>query len=273
MPELPEVETVKEGLNKILEDQPLIQSVSVSRKKLRFAYPSGFKRSLVGLRVKEVKRRAKYLIFKTDGPSIICHLGMTGNWRSEKNLVKRPHDHVFLKLSSGKILIFNDTRRFGYLDLVSESSLATCRWFQHLGPEPLEVNKFTSDYLFAHSRKKTTSIKAFIMKQEVVVGVGNIYASEALFLAGLHPKKQASLLNKKQCEQIVKSIRKVLRQAILKGGTTIKDFQSAGGSRGYFQLQLNVYGRSGESCHKCKSKINKLLQGGRSTFYCPNCQS
>lgn len=274
MPELPEVETVCRGLNKIIKTQkPQIEGVVRSKKALRFAWPRGFQQKIKGAELLKVSRRAKYLLFETTGPSFLCHLGMTGNWRLEnEKYTSKTHDHLQLKLQNGRTLIYNDTRRFGFFDWVDLKHLETSKWFSHLGPEPLDAHSFNADTLFQASRNKQVSVKVFIMDQKVVVGVGNIYASEALFLSGILPTKKAGALTQKHCQKLVESIRQVLSLAIEQGGTTIRDFKSAGGSEGYFQQKLNVYGKSGESCPVCSKAIKKAVLGGRSTFWCSRCQ-
>jgi formamidopyrimidine-DNA glycosylase len=275
LPELPEVETVRSGLSYILRDQPRIEKLSVRRRDLRRPIPAGTAKKLSGQKLKGVRRRAKYLLIDTESFTIVSHLGMTGSWRMEEssdpNL--RKHDHLLIHLEGGQSLIFNDPRRFGLFLLSPIKQESKLDWFKNLGPEPLNKVDFNSEYLFAKSRKKQVAIKNFIMDQKVVVGVGNIYASEALYRAGIRPTIAASRLTKAKSVELVKSIQVILNKAIDSGGTTIKDFRQAGGSEGYFANELQVYGRAGELCYKCKDPIQSKVIGGRSTFWCRNCQS
>ena len=275
MPELPEVETVRQGLVKILNmSDSGVERAAKSSKALRFPWPRGFCGKLSGQKILDIQRRAKYLIFKTDGQDFLCHLGMTGNWRLEtRDFEKRKHDHFFLEMGALGVLVYNDARRFGFFDFVDSNQLESSRWFSHLGPEPLDRDGFSAEYLFEQSRKKQTLLKSFIMDQRVVVGVGNIYASEALFKAGLRPTLKAGKLTRKGAEKLVHSIREVLEAAIAQGGTTIRDFKAAGGSEGYFQQKLMVYGRDGENCLVCGAPVKKKTITGRSTFWCGKCQS
>lgn len=275
MPELPEVETVRNGLKEIFNSSgSLVETASRSQKALRFPWPRNFCKELSGQSILNVRRRAKYLIFETTGKDFISHLGMTGNWRLEsQESPKKAHDHLRLGLGNGKVLIYNDVRRFGFFDFVDSEGLEESRWFSHLGPEPLDEQKFSPDYLFCNSRKKQTTLKSFIMDQRIVVGVGNIYASEALFRAGLRPTQKAGRLTRQACVNLIVAIREILTEAIAQGGTTIKDFKTAGGGEGYFQQKLMVYGRDGESCHVCGYGIRKKTLAGRSTFWCSQCQN
>lgn len=274
MPELPEVETVRRGLEQTLKHQNIkIEKVITSAHQLRFPYPQNFKKNLQNHTLLGVKRRAKYLVISTSGPELISHLGMTGSWRFEKGVEhSKTHDHVRLFLSNGMTLVYHDPRRFGFVDLIAPKELAQSRWFEHLGPEPLDDDSFTAEYLFAKSRKKHVAVKVFLMDQKVVVGVGNIYASEALFRSGIRPNRPAHKLKISDCEALRTSIQEILLEAIEAGGSTIRDYVSSKGESGYFQKQFSVYGRAGEPCHKCGSKILSAVMGGRSTFWCRKCQ-
>jgi formamidopyrimidine-DNA glycosylase len=271
MPELPEVETLRKGLQPILLDQ-VVEAVAVQNRNLRFPLPRGFAKKLVGQRVVSVERRAKYLLLKTSGPTLLNHLGMTGAWRVLGKGGERKHDHVLLQLSCGRILVYNDPRRFGYFDLLESGREQQSRWLSHLGPEPLDLEGFTGEYLRLKTRKRVTKVKTLLMDQKVVVGVGNIYASEALFLAGIRPTRLAKSLRVYECETLVQSIRQVLAQAIRAGGTTIRDFRQAGGSKGDFQNELKVYGRENSPCHNCGRGIKTETFNGRSSFWCSSCQ-
>lgn len=271
MPELPEVETVKRGLESLLEGfgHQLVR-VKMGPARLR-VYPS---RSLLnqvsGQRLLGVRRKAKYLLFELDHHFLLSHLGMTGSWRVEKD--QRKHDHIQIFLSDGRILTFNDPRRFGMFDVLVKESLLTDKRLMHLGPDPVVDSLFSGDYLFKVTRSRKVAIKTLIMNQDIVVGVGNIYASEALYLAGISPLTQAAQLSRSKCDLLVDSIREVLCDAIECGGTTISDFKQAGGSSGYFQNFLLAYGRDQEACLFCQTPIKSQVIGGRNSFWCPSCQ-
>lgn len=270
MPELPEVETVCRGLTASLGSSAVIKDVEFLRLNLRSELPHQKKHLLLGQQILSVQRRAKYILMKTTGASILSHLGMTGNWRvaSEKNLEK--HDHISIQLADLRYLIYRDPRRFGYFDIFQGESHEK---LDLLGPEPLEES-FSDVYFFEQLQQKSLPIKASIMDQAVVVGVGNIYASEALFLSGISPLKSSLRLKKEEVRLLRKNIRIVLEKAILAGGSTIQNFASADGSSGYFQHQFQVYGRAGMPCLSCHSaKIKSKLISGRNTFWCPQCQN
>lgn len=272
MPELPEVETVCRGLGEILESHPTIDRVLIKRKDLRKPVPAKLGRSLKGERIDRVRRRAKFILVDTDRYTLISHLGMTGSWRLVDPGEERKHDHFYMELSDGRRLGYNDPRRFGLLDIVKKGEEHKNAWFSHLGPEPLSEETFTADYLKDLFRGRKAPIKNLIMDQRVVVGVGNIYASEALFLAGIRPSTPAAKVSRPRLDKLVKAIREVLCRAIEAGGTTIRDFRQAGGSAGYFQQQLYVYGREGEACRQCESILQARVIGGRNTFWCRQCQ-
>lgn len=272
MPELPEVETVRTGLERALVGA-CIQKVTLRRGDLRTPFPEGFARALEGACIREVRRRAKYLLFVLDtGMVLIAHLGMTG-WFSV--LDKKPksygkHDHVVFALADGRVVVFNDARRFGLMDVAAEGALVQHPAFAGLGPEPLEKG-FSAVYLKAALLKRKIPIKVALMDQKLVVGVGNIYASEALFLCGIDPRKPAESVADKAGE-MVKAIRQVLKDAIASGGSSLRDFLDVNGETGYFQHHFNVYGRAGKPCFSCGTPIASLRQAGRSTFFCPHCQ-
>tara|TARA_B100000749_G_scaffold84052_1_gene63993 strand:+ start:131289 stop:132107 length:819 start_codon:yes stop_codon:yes gene_type:complete len=271
MPELPEVETVKNGLIELLDLPASIVDVRRSSQALRFSMPRGFKTHLKDQSILGIQRRAKYLLFDLGDRYLLNHLGMTGSWRIHTALDKRKHDHVFFRLNDNRWLIYNDPRRFGYFDVLKKENWQQEKWFQHLGPEPLS-DEFNVDYLKSKLKGRSGPIKNIIMDQKVVVGVGNIYASEALFLAGIRPTAKAGKIPKLKLEAFVEAIKKVLSAAISQGGTTISDFKQAGGSEGYFQMQLRVYGREGQLCNQCQQPIFQVRLGGRSSFYCKICQ-
>ena len=271
MPELPEVETVRQQLTSLLEDQPKIVRVKPLRADLRFPFPDFTK--LHQQNIRKVDRRAKYLLFDLGEHFLLSHLGMTGYWRFLKDEFLDKHDHLLLKLSNGKSLVYNDPRRFGFVDVIVSSGLASSRWLQHLGPEPWDDNLFTAEYLYQKGRRAQRAVKVFLMDQQVVVGVGNIYASEALFAAGIDPRKLASKLKLADWQRLVAVIPEILHQAVQAGGTTLRDYRNVFGDSGGHQLALKVYGRAKEPCVACGEWIQKLVQGGRATYWCSKCQA
>lgn len=272
MPELPEVETVRRGLEGALIGAT-IKKVKLHRGNLRTPFPKNFEKVLAGRKISAISRRAKYLLFYFDNDVLlIAHLGMTGKFSVLKNKDNKlsAHDHVVFDLDDGRHLIYNDTRRFGLMELCKKSELATHKLLINLAPEPLE-DEFTAKYLEKALSKRKTPIKPTIMDQKIVVGVGNIYANEALFMAGISPLKPANELGKK-IPLLIICIRNVLNDAIKAGGSTISDFAHVSGESGYFQHNFHVYGREGKPCNKCKNSILMIRQAGRATFYCPKCQ-
>jgi len=269
LPELPEVETTRKGIEPFLIHNK-ISSVEVRQSSLRWPISIEIY-DIRNLQVCEVLRRGKYIIVRTDNGSILIHLGMSGSLRvvePQKPLEK--HDHVDIKLNTGKILRFNDPRRFG-------SILWANVWQEHklissLGIEPL-TPKFTGDYLYQLGKNKKIAIKQFIMNGKLVVGVGNIYANESLFLAGIDPRRPINGVSRKRVTLLVEQIKNVLQDAISKGGTTLKDFVGSDGKPGYFQQQLFVYGRAGQPCLKCQKILQEVKQNNRSTVFCSHCQS
>lgn len=270
MPELPEVETSVRGVSPYLTGQKIKQIV-IRQPKLRWEISPELSQ-LQGARISAVDRRAKYLIFRTDKGDILVHLGMSGSLGILNECQHQPagkHDHVDLITEDGTILRYNDPRKFGawlWAEKAEQHELIA-----RLGPEPLS-EAFTSGYLFAKSRKKTVAVKNFIMSNDVVVGVGNIYACESLFMAGIHPELAAQNLTEKQCERLVKVIKEVLTKAIIQGGTTLKDFIQPDGKPGYFAQVLQVYGRKGEECNDCGAVIEAKFIGQRNSYFCPKCQ-
>lgn len=267
MPELPEVETVKNGLLKSLKDTK-IESVWLSNKKLRFPLKKKELESLVGKPILNVERRAKYLLFDLGDTILLNHLGMTGTWRELQQKVL--HDHVYLKLSNQKTLAFNDPRRFGFFAISKKELIKNHKFLKHLGPEPL-LAEFSAAYLAEKAKAKNAPIKTFIMDQKVVVGVGNIYASEALFLSKIKPTKAAGKLKLQDFESLFKNIQIVLQKAIQAGGSYIRDFKALEGAAS-FQHQFQVYDKEDQPCPACNTKIKRIVQAGRSTFYCSQCQ-
>lgn len=270
MPELPEVETTRRGIEPHLLGQR-ITGVVVRNRQLRWPVPAGLQKTVAGQQVHAVERRAKYLLLKMDRGTLILHLGMSGSLRLLPiGTAAEKHDHVDIVFSNGQLLRLRDPRRFGAL-LWTSGDPAQHRLLQHLGPEPLGAS-FDDDYLYHRSRKRKQAIKSFVMDSRIVVGVGNIYASEALFLAGIHPTTAAGRISKPRYVRLTQQIRAVLQAAITQGGTTLRDFTSIDGKPGYFAQSLHVYGREGEPCTQCGNSIRQIQQGQRSTWYCPRCQ-
>jgi formamidopyrimidine-DNA glycosylase len=270
MPELPEVETTRRGITPHIQGQQ-VSDVIVRHHQLRWPVPHGLKKTLQGRRINSVSRRAKYLLLGFDHGTLILHLGMSGSLRIiDKALPPEKHDHLDIVLDNGKALRLTDPRRFGAV-LWTRDAPHEHELLAHLGPEPLS-DDFTSDTLYTRSRRRNSSIKQFIMDGKVVVGVGNIYASEALFLAGISPKTIASKVSKVRMDKLTTAIKQVLAAAIEQGGTTLRDFVGGDGKPGYFAQQLNVYGKEGEPCHECGTGIKQITQGQRSSYYCPRCQ-
>ncbi|MDX8382444.1 MAG: bifunctional DNA-formamidopyrimidine glycosylase/DNA-(apurinic or apyrimidinic site) lyase [Ghiorsea sp.] len=270
MPELPEVETVVHGLKPQLVGKSIVD-VRNSDKQLRYPLPDFA--LITQSTLLDVQRRAKYLLFHFEnGQSLIWHLGMTGQFhvlRQDEAVAK--HEHVTFTFTGGMTMRYRDTRRFGYAGICATNELEEHIWLQKLGVEPL-LNDFDGKYLKNMLKNRKTSIKQAIMYNSVVVGVGNIYASESLFRAKINPAQQAKSLNYKQYQSLVSHIKEVLREAIEAGGSTISDFVKADGNPGYFAHSFQVYGRAGEPCYTCKANIGKIKQGGRASFFCPQCQ-
>ena len=270
MPELPEVETSRRGIEPWIVERSIVDVV-VRDRRLRWPVPRGIESKLRGRTIESVGRRAKYLLINTDGGTAILHLGMTGSvFIVDRDTPAGIHDHFDMALDSGKALRFRDPRRFG-------SFLWSRKPLEHpllaaLGPEPLGA-EFGGDYLWQKSRGRKVSVKQFIMNAQVVVGVGNIYASESLFLAGINPKRAAGRVARQRYEALATAIRDVLSRAIKAGGTTLRDFYGGDGEPGYFRQQLEVYDREGQHCRRCNTLIRAIVQGQRSTYYCKTCQT
>lgn len=239
--------------------------------RLRWRVDPRLPATIAGQRVRDVRRRAKYLIIDLDAGSLILHLGMSGSLRVlDPATPLEPHDHYDLLLESGRCLRFNDPRRFGSL-LWSAGDPADHPLLAALGPEPL-TSAFNADYLARRARGRRVAIKQFLMDQRVVVGVGNIYASEALYRAGVHPRRAAGRVSGARLAALVEAIRAVLGDAIRAGGTTLRDYVGADGTPGYFRQRLYVYERAGRPCRRCRTPVRHVVQGQRSTYYCPRCQ-
>ena len=269
MPELPEVETTRLGIEPHVAGQK-IRHIDVRQPKLRWPVPDAIA-SLVGCTVDNVSRRGKYLLLQAPPQTIIIHLGMSGSLRmADAAQPWRTHDHAAIELQSGQQLRYHDPRRFGCILLTREDPQAH-KLLRHLGPEPLG-NQFHAEHLFRQSRGCKRSVKNFIMDSQIVVGVGNIYASESLFAAGIRPGRAALRVTRHEYELLADAIRSILAAAIRQGGTTLRDFTNSDGNPGYFKQQLQVYGRTDEPCPRCETSIKKRVIGQRSSFYCPECQ-
>lgn len=275
MPELPEVEVITRGLQPHLKNRRILD-ITWSGKDLRSPIPFKKMRNVLpGAQIEAVRRRAKYIEIALDtGMLMIVHLGMTGNlgiFKDTAHLVK--HDHVEWMLDDGNSLRYNDVRRFGSIRLLSarEAVSREKTIYATTGPEPLK-DIFNGDYLFKRCCERNIPIKTLIMDGSTVAGVGNIYANESLFQAGIHPHKRTQTLSLQQCHRLTAIIKEVLTNAIACGGSTINDFRNASQESGYFQMNFLIYGKRGEPCKKCGSTIEKIKTSGRASFFCPNCQ-
>lgn len=270
MPELPEVETTRRGIEPHLLGR-IVTAVRIRNRKLRWPVSPAIHRILPGQRINSVTRRGKYLLLHTPAGTALLHLGMSGSLRMlPADTPAEKHDHLDIVLDSGRALRLRDPRRFGTL-LWTTSDPGRHKLLRMLGPEPLG-DDFDGDYLFAKARKRKVAIKNFIMNSHIVVGVGNIYASESLFLARIHPERAAGRITRVRYAALAKAIRKVLTAAIQAGGTTLRDFSRADGEPGYFRQHLRVYGREGKACKRCGAIIVTRVTGQRSTYYCSHCQ-
>lgn len=279
MPELPEVETIVRGLRPHLEGRRLVRVVQ-RRPDLRFPFPENFAARLTGRRVTGLGRRAKYMLIGLDGGEVLlCHLGMSGRMVLDRteDATLDPHDHVVFETDAGERIRFNDVRRFGLMDLVAEQDLQAHKLLRDLGPEPLG-NAFNGAALATALKGRRTPIKAALLDQRIVAGLGNIYACEALFHAGLSPRRQAYTVQGGRAQRLAWAVRDVLQRAIEAGGSSLRDYVQADGELGYFQHHWAVYGRETEPCPGCTCErartgaIRRITQAGRSTFYCPTRQ-
>lgn len=282
MPELPEVETVRRGLEPVLQGRRL-SKVRINRPDLRFPFPEDFAARLDGATVERLERRAKYLRFAlSTGEIWVTHLGMTGRFTidgqapgefEEDAPLGGKHEHLSLVTSDGKRIGFSDSRRFGYMALIPTGELDDHAWFKGLGPEPLG-NGFNADVLKAAFRGKKQNVKVSLLDQRIVAGLGNIYVVEALYRAGISPRTPAGKVSGPRLEKLVVNVRDVLAEAVEAGGSTLRDFANAEGGQGYFQHRFDVYGREGQPCLRegCGGEIKRLVQAGRSTFWCSRCQ-
>jgi formamidopyrimidine-DNA glycosylase len=271
MPELPEVETTRRGLAPQLEGQRLT-GVKVRERRLRMPVPRDLASSLTGARMLRLERRAKFLLLRFEHGTLLLHLGMSGSLRlTSKSETLRKHDHMVFQLAKGRELRFHDPRRFGLCVWIRGDPLAH-PLLRDLGPEPLEPG-FDAAYLKGRLRGRKAAVKTLLLDSRVLAGVGNIYASEALFLAGVRPTKPGGKLSLSECELLVTGVRTILTQAIEAGGTSLRDYVNSAGDPGSFKLDLNVYARTGQACPRCRSKIRERRMGQRSTFWCGECQT
>lgn len=273
MPELPEVEVICRGLAPLVVNRKIL-TVSYSNKKLRKPFPRAKMDSQVeGAFILGVERRAKYILLPLTGKAVLLfHLGMTGKLGVfDHDTPRSKHDHLRFLLDDGREMRFNDVRRFGCVEVFSAKELRENDPFADLGPEPFSTD-FSADYLLAKAGGKKQPVKSFLMDNRVVVGIGNIYANETLFAAGILPQTPINRLRNTDWLRIVEKSRLILEKAIAMGGSTISDYENANGEAGYFQLQLAVYGRQGQPCPTCGQPVMRVVLGGRATFYCPVCQ-
>ena len=271
MPELPEVETTLRGIEPHLRGRR-VREIIIRESRLRWPIPSELGSVLLGQVIESLQRRAKYLLVRTRRGSLIVHLGMSGSLRIiDAEIPPQRHDHVDIVLPQHKALRLRDPRRFGAL-LWQEGDPLSHPLLRHLGPEPLDDEGFSGEYLRKKSRTRKLAVKSFIMDSRIVAGIGNIYANEALFLSGIHPRRAAGRISLARYQILAESIRQVLRQAITQGGTTLRDFFREDGSPGYFNQQLKVYGRAGRPCLACGHTLSLNAQGQRPTYYCARCQ-
>ncbi len=288
MPELPEVETVRRGLAPVMEGATIL-GADIRRPDLRFPFPERFGERLVGRRVEALGRRAKYLTADLDrGDVLVMHLGMSGSFRIEQNVVGEfhhersrdsVHDHVVLRLSSGATVTYNDPRRFGFMLMIPRAELAEHALFAHLGVEPVG-NALSAEHLARAFRGKAAPLKAALLDQSIIAGLGNIYVCEALYRSGLSPQRAAGTLVTRggaptvRLERLVPVIREVIAEAIEAGGSSLRDHAQPSGELGYFQHRFRVYDREGEACATpgCGTIVRRIVQSNRSTFYCPTCQ-
>lgn len=274
MPELPEVETTRRGIAPHVEGREITE-VIVRQARLRVPVPADLVERLVGARIGDLARRAKYLLVPLEGEApgtLLWHLGMSGSLRIARlGELPKKHDHLDLVLDGGAILRYHDPRRFGFVDWLAGSTEQDAR-LARLGPEPLS-EAFDGERLFARSRGRRLAVKPFLMDNAVVVGVGNIYAAEALFLAGIDPRRAAGRISRERYDRLAAAVREVLAAAITQGGTTLRDFVGGTGEPGYFKQRLNVYGRAGQPCRRCGAELRLVTLGQRASVFCGHCQT
>ena len=269
MPELPEVETTRRGIEPHVVGRK-VTWMDVREPRLRWPIEESVSQSITGQTIESVDRRAKYLLLTSANGRLMIHLGMSGSLRVLRRKINpEKHDHVDIGLSDGGILRFRDPRRFGSIFWLQDNESHVL--LDHLGPEPLSAD-FAGDYLFERSRGRRVAVKTLIMNSEIVVGVGNIYANEALYRAGIRPDRLAMRVGKARYERLAEVIKSVLAEAIAAGGTTLRDFVKEDGTPGYFSSKLEVYGRKDEPCLQCGRLLREIRQAGRSTVFCSHCQ-
>lgn len=275
MPELPEVETVRRGLIPVMEAKQIIRA-DVNRPDLRWPFPVGMSERLTGKTIERLRRRSKYILADLDsGETLLIHLGMSGRMMisTSEHPDTQKHDHVVFHMQDDARVVFNDTRRFGAMDMALTATIADHKLLANLGPEPLG-NEFDESYLLGRLKGKNSPIKNVLLDQRIIAGLGNIYVCEVLLRAGVSPVKKAGQMSAAKVRSLVPIIRDVLGEAIESGGSSLKDYRQADGELGYFQHSFRAYGREGKPCVTagCKSKIQRIVQAGRSTFYCAQCQ-
>ena len=275
MPELPEVETIRRGLSKAMTGQ-LINEVIVRRTDLRRPLPDGFVETVRGKKILTIDRRAKYLLMRLENDVVVLiHLGMSGRMvielGTDPQIPNRKHEHIVFVLENNNIIRFSDPRRFGLIEISHAKDLSSHQLLKDIGPEPLST-EFNSLMLANRLQGRKTPIKSVLLDQSVVAGLGNIYVCEGLFIAGLSPMRSANTITLKQASILVKKTKELLLDAIKSGGSTLKDHVSATGEMGYFQHKFKVYGRAGHPCPICEEPIRRIIQAGRSTFFCSDCQ-
>jgi formamidopyrimidine-DNA glycosylase len=269
MPELPEVETTVRGLATVLDGQ-VIRSIRVNRADLRRPFPVDLAQALTGARVTGLSRRAKYGLIHTDRErTMVFHLGMSGRWRIDPEYIGK-HDHLVLETGEGRVLSLNDARRFGSVDLVDSDKLDSWPPFAALGPEPLGPD-LTPRLLASAFKHRIAAVKLLLLDQRIVAGLGNIYVCEALYRARVHPAREGGKVKPAELKLLVPAIKAVLEESIVAGGSTLRDYARPDGELGYFAKDFAVYGREGEPCG-CGGKVERIVQGGRSSFFCPKCQ-
>jgi formamidopyrimidine-DNA glycosylase len=272
MPELPEVETIRRGLEPLVKGRKVLQ-VTVRERRMREPIDPRALARLRGSQWTGIRRRSKFLLLDTDGGwTLLVHLGMTGHlWVSEAGRPQRAHEHVVIALQGNRELRFADARRFGLVRVVKTRNVDRDRLLKGLGPEPLS-EELGAEALYRSTRGRRQPVKSFLMDTRALAGIGNIYACEVLYRSGVHPKRAVGRIGRDAWDRLLQNLRLVLQEAIAAGGTTIRDFQNAEGDAGYFAVSLRVYGRAGEACSRCGARIRRIVQSGRSTFYCPHCQ-
>ncbi len=270
MPELPEVETTKRGIEPYLKNQSIIK-ILVRQKSLRIPFNDNLKKHITKVKIKNIKRRAKYIVINfVNEYSMVIHLGMTGNLRASQQKKFLKHDHIIFHLESGNSLIFNDVRRFGLIQIYKTSD--SFYLLDNNGPDPFE-NKADADYFYERIKNSSASIKSILLNHKIISGIGNIYASEILFSTNISPIRMGKDVSHEECQKILEQSKIILNKAIKAGGTTLNDYFNAESKPGYFKIQLNVYGKDGEKCSSCESKITKITQNNRSTYFCKETQN